>query len=142
MRALFDVNMLLALFDPEHLHHARALTWWADNGADGWASCPLTQNGFLRVIAGPRYPRPQGIADAMALLTAQIAEPGHIFWPDDISIADVRTFDHGHLLGPKQITDVYLLALAVKKDARLVTFDRGISIRAARGAKPDHLVVI
>jgi uncharacterized protein len=142
VRALFDVNMLLALFDPEHIHHTHALAWWTTNRADGWASCPLTQNGFLRVIAGPRYPRPKGIADAVALLSAQIALPGHVFWLDDISIADAQTFNHGHLLGPKQITDLYLLALAVKNNGRLVTFDRGISIQAARGAKQEHLVVL
>ncbi len=142
VRALFDVNMLLALFDPEHLHHAQALEWWTSHQADGWASCPLTQNGFVRVIAGPRYPRPKNIADAILLLGAQIVQPGHVFWSDDISISDARAFNHGHLLGPKQITDAYLLALAVKNEGRLVTFDRGISLWAARGAQQTHLVTL
>ena len=142
MRALLDVNVLLALFDPEHLHHARALAWWSASRAEGWASCPLTQNGFVRVISGPRYIRPRSIADAMALLRAQMAQPGHIFWLDDVSIADAQRFDHGRLLGPKQITDVYLLALAVKNDGRLVTFDQSIPVRAVHRAEPRHLAVI
>ena len=142
MRALFDVNMLLALFDPEHIHHVRALAWWTDNRENGWASCSLTQNGFVRIISGPRYLRPRSFADAMALIRAQIAQPGHAFWPDDVSIADPQTFDHGRLLGPNQITDVYLLALAVKNGGRLATLDRGVPLRAVRGAEARHLAVI
>ena len=78
----------------------------------------------------------------MALLRAQMAQPGHIFWLDDVSIADAQRFDHGRLLGPKQITDVYLLALAVKNDGRLVTFDQSIPVRAVHRAEPRHLAVI
>jgi toxin-antitoxin system PIN domain toxin len=142
VRALFDVNLLLALFDSGHLHHDRALGWWTDNRANGWASCPLTQNGFVRVISGPRYPRPLSLADAMALLRGQMAQPGHVFWPDDVSLADPQTFAHGRLLGPNQITDVYLLALAVKNEGRLVTLDRGVPARAVHRAEARHLVVI
>jgi uncharacterized protein len=141
MRALFDVNMLLALFDAEHLHHARAFAWWTANRESGWASCPLTQNGFLRVISGPGYTRPRSLADALALLRGQIAEPGHEFWRDELSIADVSIFDHGRLLGPNQITDVYLLALAVKNGGRFATLDRGVPVRAVHGAEARHLAV-
>lgn len=142
MRALFDVNMLLALFDAEHLHHARAFAWWTANRKNGWASCPLTQNGFVRVISGPRYKRPRSLADAMALLCGQITEPGHEFWPDDVSIADPITFEHDRLLGPNQITDVYLLALAVKNGGRFATLDRSVPIRAVHGAEARHLALI
>jgi toxin-antitoxin system PIN domain toxin len=142
VRALFDVNMLLALFDSEHIHHAPALSWWTANGDNGWASCPLTQNGFVRVIAGAGYPRSRQMADALLLLKAQIERPDHAFWPDDVTLIDSEMFDHRYLLGPKQITDAYLLALAVKNNGRLVTFDRAISLAAVHGARQKHLVAL
>lgn len=104
------------------------------------ASCPLTQNGFVRVISGSRYPQPLAIADAIALMRAETTLPGHVFWPDDVSLADPKRFDHDRLLGPGQITDAYLLALAVQNDGRLVTFDRTIPIAAVGGAEPRHVV--
>ena len=134
--------MLLALFDPEHIHHDRALAWWTDNQDGGWASCPLTQNGFVRVISGPGYARPRGVTEGLEVLRGQMAQPGHAFWPDAISIADTQTFDHGRLLGTKQITDAYLLALAVKHGGRLATLDQGVPLRAVRGAEVKHLTVI
>jgi toxin-antitoxin system PIN domain toxin len=140
VRALLDVNVLIALFDRAHVHHADAFTWWTKNRDDGWASCPLTQNGFVRVISGSRYPQPLAIADAIALMRAETTLPGHVFWPDDVSLADPKRFDHDRLMGPGQITDAYLLALAVQNDGRLVTFDRTIPIAAVRGAEPRHVV--
>ena len=142
IRALFDVNMLLALFDPAHVHHARAHAWWGANRAPGWASCPLTQNGFLRIIATPRYARPVIMSEAFAALRAQIARPEHEFWPDDISIMATDVFDHGRIMGPSQLIDLYLLALAVKNDGRLATFERAIPIAAVRGADARHVAVI
>jgi toxin-antitoxin system PIN domain toxin len=142
MRALLDVNVLLALFDPAHPHHARALVWWSEWQNDGWASCPLTQNGFLRIISNPNYRRPLTFADALVAIRTQIALPGHAFWPDNISIMDVELFDHGRILGPNQITDVYLLALAMKNGGRLATFDRAIPLGAVRGAEKRHVAVI
>lgn len=134
--------MLLALFDPEHIHHVRALAWWSANRADGWASCPLTQNGFVRVISGVRYPRPRRVVDAMTLISAQTAEPGHVFWSDNIAIVDNEFFDRSRILGPKQITDAYLLGLAVKNGGRLVTLDRGVSTRTVRSAEERHVVTL
>ena len=142
MRALLDVNVLLALFDPAHSHHPRARGWWVLNQGAGWASCPLTQNGFLRVSAQLGYPRPVRLAVAASVLRAQIDEPGHEFWAADISITDSEIFDHSRILGPNQIGDVYLLALAIKNGGRLATFDRGIPLGAVRDAGPDALVVI
>jgi toxin-antitoxin system PIN domain toxin len=142
VRALFDVNVLLALFDPGHIHHGQAQGWWAAHRSAGWATCPLTQSGFVRIISKPVYPRPIAIATAISLLGAQIARGGHAFWPDTISIVDGRFFDRSYLLGPGQITDVCLLALAVKNGGRLVTFDRGIPVKGVRGAEARHLVVL
>ena len=142
MSALLDVNVLLALFDPEHEHHAEAFRWWSENRADGWASCPLTQNGFVRVISNPGYKGRLSLADAVALIRAQIAQPGHVFWPDDVSLLDVALFDHRHLRGPGQITDAYLLALAIRNRGRFVTFDRSIAFDSVRGAQQNQVVTL
>lgn len=142
MRALLDVNFLLALFDRGHTHYRRAHTWFGSNQAFGWASCPLTQNGLIRIVTRSTYPRPVTQADAIMGLRLQIGRSDHEFWHDDLSIVDAMIFDNSRILGPNQITDVYLLALAVKHGGRLVTFDRGIPLAAARGAEAKHLAVI
>ena len=142
MRALLDVNVLLALMDNAHVHHGAALAWWRHERDKGWASCPLTQNGFVRIVCHGGYPKRPTAAQAIEQLRLQLAEPGHEFWPDDVSIAEAALFDRTHILGPKQISDVYLLALAVKNKGRLVTFDRGIPLRAVRRAEPWHLAII
>ena len=142
MRALLDVNVLLALMDSGHVHHGPALAWWRNERDKGWASCPLTQNGFVRIVCQGKYPERPTAAQAIEQLRLQLAEPGHEFWPDDVSITETALFDRSRILGPKQISDVYLLALAVKNGGRFVTFDRSIPLRAVRGAEPRHLVVI
>ena len=142
MRALFDVNALLALFDPDHTFNRRARAWWSTNQTSGWATCPITQNGFVRIMSQSSYPQSRSIADTAALLQAGIEQAGHAFWPDDIAMTDPGVFDHSRILGPKQITDAYLLALAVRNEGRLVTFDRGIPLAAVRGAEPRHLVAL
>ena len=142
MRALLDVNVLLALFDGEHAHHARARAWWVQNRDQGWASCPLTQNGFIRIMSSPGYPRPLIVADALSVLGAQVALPGHAFWPDDISVFDATLFHNERILGPRQLTDVYLLALAMKHGGRLATLDQAIPAGAVRGAEDRHVAFI
>jgi len=142
MRALLDVNVLLALMDSDHIHHQPALAWWRSDRGYGWASCPLTQNAFVRISCQKGYPGRQTAAQAIEQLRLQLAEPSHAFWSDDISIADDGVFERGRILGPNQITDTYLLALAVKNGGRLVTFDRAIPISAVRGAEPRHLALI
>ena len=142
MRALFDVNALLALIDRDHVFHSGARGWWVAHQDGGWATCPLTQNGFARIMSQRSYPRHRPLVDAVEALSAGLGQPGHEFWPDSVSIADPDVFDHHRILGPNQITDVYLLALAVKHSGRLVTFDRGIPLAAVRGAEARHLVVV
>lgn len=137
-RALLDISVLLPLFDPGHIHHQTARAWWGEGSA--WASCPLTQNGFVRILSQPGYPRPLSTAEAVFALRSLTALPEHEFWPDDISITDADVFDQGRILGPKQLTDLYLLALAVKHGGRLVTFDRGIPVAAVHGADARHIV--
>jgi toxin-antitoxin system PIN domain toxin len=142
VRALFDVNVLLALFDRAHVHHHTAIRWWVANANFGWASCPLTQNGYLRVASQGSYSKPVPIAQAIRILRMQIDEGSHEFWHDDLSMLDETFVDRAHLLGPRQITDIYLLALAVKNSGRLVTLDTSISLRAVKGARREHLVVV
>jgi len=142
MRALFDVNVLLAVLQPDHVHFERAQRWWKANEQYGWASCPLTQNGFVRILSKQSYPKPLPAAEAVIRLIEQTERTDHRFWTDNLSIADQTVFDATGILRPNQITDVYLLALAVKNDGRFATLDESISLRAVRGAEPRHLVVI
>ena len=142
MRALLDVNFLIALFDRGHTHYQRSHSWFGNNKGNGWASCPITQNGVVRILSQSTYARPVSLADATTALRLQISRSDHELWPDDLSIIDASIFDDGRILRPNQITDVYLLALAVKHGGRFVTFDRGIPLTAVRGAEPRHLAVV
>ena len=128
MRALFDVNVLIALLDRDHLHHARALAWLNENIDAGWASCPLTQNGCLRILSQPAYPNPIPLAAVAERLAEAAATPHHVFWPDAISMLDGELIEWGFVLGSRQVADVYLLALAVAQDGRLVTLDRTVPL--------------
>jgi toxin-antitoxin system PIN domain toxin len=142
MRAVLDVNVLIALFDPVHVHSHRAHEWWAANRSAGWASCPITQNGFVRILSQPSYPGARSTAEAMRLLELFAAQGDHAFWGDDISLLDQQRFNWNHILGPKQLTDIYVLGVAVKNGGRLATFDRAIPRSAVTGAEPRNLVVI
>jgi uncharacterized protein len=141
MRALLDVNVLLALFDQAHIHHSRARHWFSSRAGEGWASCPLTQNGFIRIISQPRYPQPITTTRAFGLLDAATATDLHEFWPADITLLDRSVVDRSRIHGPRQLTDLYLLALAVNKGGCLATFDDAIALSAVPGADPAHLVV-
>ncbi|MBV6417722.1 MAG: Ribonuclease VapC44 [Steroidobacteraceae bacterium] len=142
MRALLDVNVLIALLDAAHVHHRVARKWLAREGGTGWASCPITQNGCLRILTHSRYPNAQSVPAVAARLAEAIAHPLHEFWPDDISLLDAGRIDSQRVLSASQITDLYLLALAVAHRGRLVTFDRSIIVEAVAGAELRHLVEI
>jgi uncharacterized protein len=140
--ALLDVNVLVGLVDPEHIHHEAAHAWFLDSCESGWATCPLTENGLVRVVSSPNYPgRRTTVANAIALLATFCERTDHIFWPDSVTIRDPR-FRLGRVQGYRQVTDVYLLRLAVENEGCLATFDSGISIDAVTGAKPTQLKVI
>ncbi|HMP73150.1 MAG TPA: VapC toxin family PIN domain ribonuclease [Kiritimatiellia bacterium] len=142
MRALLDINVLIALFDPIHQHHHQAIIWLKANIHFGWASCPLTQNGFVRVITQPRYVRPITVSEAVDHLHEATATSHHAFWPDDLTITDPNKFRPNHIHGPSQLTDLYLLALAVHHKGRFVTFDQAIPTSALPAATGKHLVVL
>lgn len=142
MRALFDVNVLIALFDPAHIHHHMAHSWIETHRKAGWATCPITQNGCVRVLAQPKYPNSIPVTDAIRRLGSAISQPEHAFWNDDLSIVDAIHFNTDRILSSKQITDLYLLALAVQNGGRLITFDKAIPLTAVPKAGSDHLVVL
>lgn len=141
-RALLDVNVLLALLDSDHVDHVQATAWLRTGLTAGWSSCPLTENGFVRIISQPGYPSPVPPATAITLLRGARDGGSHDFWPDDLSVLDDAAFDRARLLSSRQITDSYLLALAVAHGGRFVTFDRSVSLHAVRGATTDHLTVL
>lgn len=142
MRSLLDVNVLIALLDVDHVHHTRAMEWLRTHGSEGWASCPITQNGCIRVMSQATYPNPLPVAAVIERLGAACNHPRHGFWPDDVSLLDARTADARRIHGPRQVTDLYLLALAVKNKGRLATFDGTIALAAIEGAARKHVVVI
>ena len=141
-RALLDINVLIALLDLDHAHHRRARSWLQREAASGWASCPLTENGCVRVMSQSKYPSPVPTGEVIKRLRDAAATSYHEFWPDDQSILDQNVVDNARIHGPKQVTDVYLLALAVKRTGRFVTFDGSVSLSAVFRAKEEHLAVI
>jgi len=142
MRALLDVNVLIALLDAAHLHHRAATDWLAANARVGWASCPLTQNGCLRILSLPAYPNRQPAAVVAQRLGQAVADASHAFWPDSFSLLEVGRLRWDRVLGSRQVTDAYLLALAAANGGRLVTFDRGISVDAVPGAAKKNLLTL
>jgi toxin-antitoxin system PIN domain toxin len=142
MRALLDVNVLIALHDRDHVHHVRASEWFAAHAKTGWASCPLTQNGCLRIMCQPAYPNPQPMAALLDMLRQSTSTSFHEFWSDDTSILDAKAFHQAHMHSHRQITDLYLLGLAVKNRGRLISFDIRIPLTAVRGATQAHLVTL
>jgi len=140
MRSLLDVNVLIALLDADHSLHAPAMAWFAEHARQGWASCPITQNGCLRIMSHPGYPNAPPVRTVLDRLSAATATELHEFWADDVSVLDDRLFDPARILGPRQITDLYLLSLATRRGGRLVTFDAAIPLRAVHGATARNLV--
>ena len=144
MRSLLDASILIALFDGDHSFNARATAWFLENKELGWASCPITQNAILRVLINPGYSNVirYSLSELRQLLSENMLQTDHKFWPDDVSLLDDSIIRPEFVLGPKQLTDVYLLALAVKNNGRLVTFDEKISISAVNGAADQNLCII
>ena len=139
-RALLDVNVLIALLDADHLHHARAAAWLGENIAAGWASCPITQNGCVRIMSQPGYPNALPVARVAERLREAVETAHHVFVPEDLSLLDAQKFDTEQLLGHRQVTDAYLLGLAVGHGLRLVTFDANIAMRVVRDAAAGFVV--
>ena len=142
MRALLDVNVLIALLDADHSLHGRAIEWFADHARLGWASCPITQNGCVRLMSQSGYPNPLPARAVIERFSEAAASSFHEFWPDDISLLDERVVDSRRIHGPRQLTDLYLLALAVRRKSRFVSFDARIDRDAVPGAGKQHLLAL
>lgn len=141
-RFLLDVNVLIALIDPAHLQHNRAHAWFAAKGHVAWATCPLTENGVLRIVGHLRYPNSPGSPAAVAELLSSLRNlPGHAFWPDDISLLDRKHANTTRLLDSAHVTDSYLLALAHAHKGQLATFDQRMPTESVvDGAAALHLI--
>jgi len=124
---LLDVNVLVALAWPAHDSHGVARQWFARNSRQGWATCPFTQAAFVRIVSNPSFSRDAVTPrEAVQLLVENMRHPAHEFWPDEIPLPQALEPFHARVVGHRQITDAYLLGLAMRKRARLVTLDRAI----------------
>jgi len=144
VRALLDINVLIALLDPDHVFHDRAHGWWEGQLKSGWASCPLTENGVVRIMSNPAYSRRSKFrpGDLIERLDHFARQSDHEFWCDDVSLRDHTAFLRQHLHSSRAITDVYLLALTVRHHGFLATFDEAIVISTVPGAVRANLSVI
>jgi hypothetical protein len=141
---LFDVNVLIARQDVEHEQHERVAHWWHQHAAEGWATSPLTENGFVRILGHPSYPgwpgTPERAAAALRRLIATI--PGHRFLPDEISLLDVSAVSSLEGVRPRALTDLYLLALAVHHGAAFATLDARIKPDLVPGGPAAYTVIL
>jgi toxin-antitoxin system PIN domain toxin len=143
MISLLDVDVLVALFDPAHLYHEIAHEWLAEHRSEGWATCPITENGFARAVSHPTYPgRRVTVADALERLGAFADAGDHHFWPDSTSLRRRSRIDTGLLDGHDRVRGAYLLLLAVENEGRLVTFDAEVPLAAVPQAVPEQWVVL
>lgn len=141
---LLDVNLLIALLWPPHEAHARAQRWFAHHGQQGWATCAMTQAGFIRIVSNPAFSRravsPQ---DALEVLSGSLQHPAHRFWTEDIEVTEALAHFGGRLLGHQQVTDAYLLGLAIHKKGRLATLDTSLlSLLPEQSAARSRLVLL
>ena len=142
MVSLLDVDALIALVDSAHVGHGAIQNWFMSHYRFGWATCPLTENGMVRILSQAAYPggrrTPAEVIEILSALKTAFAE-FHQFWPNDISLVDDSIFNSALIAGPRQITDIYLLGLAAKHNAKLVSFDRSLAWQAVRGGSA-HLI--
>ncbi len=142
MRALLDVNVLIALLDGGHIHHRRASDWLAQEINQGWASCPLTQNGCLRIMSQPSYPQALPLAAVAERLARATTHQAHAFIPDDYSLLEAGRVSWETMLGHRQVTDAYLLGLAIRHGCRFVTLDGRVGLNKVTGGEAAHLLVL
>ena len=124
---LLDANVLIALAWPDHVFHRRVMSWFARNSRQGWATCPITQSAFIRILSSPAFsPKALSPRNALTALEMNVKLSGHRFWADEISMTDVFQQVGDRIVGHRQITDAYLLALAEHHHGRLATMDESI----------------
>lgn len=144
MSCLLDVNVLIALLWPPHEAHARAQRWFAQNARHGWATCAMTQAGFVRIVSNPVFSRRSvSPRDALEVLSGSLRHPAHHFWTEDIGVTEALAHFGRRLLGHQQITDAYLLGLAIQKKGRLATLDASLSsLLSEESAARNRLVLL
>ncbi|MBV8569567.1 MAG: PIN domain-containing protein [Acidobacteriaceae bacterium] len=143
MAALLDVNALIALVDSDHISHTVVTAWFSENHHHGWATCPIAENGMVRVLSQPAYPSgqrtPAEVIDVLSALKSSFAE-SYQFWPDEVSLSDGSLFKSAFITGPRLVTDAYLLALALHKKGKLVSFDRSLPWQVVRGGSAQLVI--
>jgi uncharacterized protein len=139
---LLDVNVLIALIDPGHVAHDDAHGWFEVTGKSAWATCPITENGVLRIVGNQKYPNSPGSPAVVAQIVTKLRTlHGHSFWPDDVSLVGCGDIDAAKILTSAQVTDTYLLALAKAHGGQLASFDRKLTTAAVKGGKSAlHLI--
>ena len=140
---LLDVNVLVALLWPAHESHERTQDWFGKNAAAGWATCPFTQAGFVRIVSNPAFSRDAVTAkEAMNLLAANVKHKAHQFWADEIDFIAAVWPLVGRLTGHQQVTDAYLLGLAQHKKGKLGTLDTALRELLPEKSAERNLVVM
>ena len=142
MRALLDINVLIALLDAAHVHHKIATAWLGTNVRHGWASCPLTQIGCIRIMSQPAYPNTRAAGQVAERLRGAATDRHHEFWPADVNLLGGKAIDWSLVLTSRHVTDLYLLGLAIAHGGRFVTFDQHVPRAAVAKSEARHLVVI
>ena len=136
MTYLLDVSVLIALLDAGHIQHIKTQDWFGKTGRHDFATSPIVENGALRILGNPRYPGSPGSPAAVVPSLATLRTlAGHSFWPDDLSLLDSQHVDCSKLLAAGQVTDTYLLTLAVSRGGRLATLDRRLATDAVAGGR-------
>jgi toxin-antitoxin system PIN domain toxin len=130
---LLDVNVLIALVRPQQADHGKVGRWFRENRGKPWATCPLTEAGFVRVVSNPKFTTAAlSMSDVLAMLTELRKLPGHQFWPLDLDFVEASAEFEERFYGHQQVTDLYLLALSVRNRGKLATLDRGIGVLAGQ----------
>jgi toxin-antitoxin system PIN domain toxin len=141
---LLDANLLIALAWPQHVHHAKAHEWFAKVGRAAWATCPLTELAFIRISSNPKIiPEAVTPREALTMLMKIVGLSGHHFWTDEVTPTKAATFDSLALVGHRQVTSAYLVALAQHHKGKLATLDGGVlELIKEHAERSRHVVVV
>lgn len=139
---LLDINLIVALFDSRHVNHEAAHRWFGESGKEGWATSPITENGVIRVMSNPAYPTVSAPpVEVLGRLRIMCEQPGHRFWPDDVSLLSALPESMlGSFQGHQQVTDYYLLCLAAAHGGKLATFDGSLARNVGSAARSIELL--
>jgi len=141
--SLLDVNVLIALMWPAHQSHSQVEDWFSRHASQGWATCPFTQAAFVRLLSNPAFSRDAVTPhEAITLLSANLKHRYHRYWDDEISFAEAVKEFEGRLVGHRQVTDAYLLGLAIHKKGKFATLDRSVQALLPQDSPHRHRVEI